>query len=97
MEGLFKRLVDGVDVVYDFWDVPICGVFAFNESEFSSSLVGRVSEQFTVGPRCVSKCPYEVRSVMCRSMVCREDIFLYGSIVSGLSSCKPSCAGCGMG
>ena len=74
-EGLFKRLVDGVDVVYYFKNVPISGVFAFNELEFSSSLVGRVSNEFAVGPKCVSNRLDEVRSVMCRSIVCRKDVF----------------------
>ena len=50
LEGLFKRLVDGMDVIYNFWDVPISGVFAFDELKLSSSLVGRVSNEFTVGP-----------------------------------------------
>ena len=78
LEGLFKRLIDGVDVVYDFWNVPIRGVSAFNELEFSSSLVCRVSDEFAAGPKCVSNRPDEVRSVVCRSNVRRKDVFWYG-------------------
>ena len=71
LEGLFKRLIYGVDVIYDFLDVPVSGVFAFDELELSSSLVGRVSDEFAVGPKCVSNYPNEVRSVMCQFVVCR--------------------------
>ncbi len=64
LEGLFKWLVDGVDVVYNFLNAPISGVFAFDELEFSSSLVGRVFDEFAVGPKHVFNRPDEVRSVM---------------------------------
>ena len=78
LEGLFKRLIDGVDVVYDFWNVPISGVFAFDDLKFSFSLVCRVSNEFAVGPKCVSNHPDEVRSMVCRSIVCRRNVFWYG-------------------
>ena len=65
LEGLFKRLVDCVDVVYNFSNVRICGVFAFNELELSSSLLGRVSDEFPVGPKCVSNRPVCGVSVYC--------------------------------
>ena len=42
LEGLLKRLEDGVDVVYNFVHVSVRGVFAFDELELSFSLVGRV-------------------------------------------------------
>ena len=71
LESLFKRFVDDVDVVYNFLNVPISGVFVFDELELSSSLVGRLSDEFAVGPKCVSNRPDEVRSVVCRSIVCR--------------------------
>ena len=77
-EGLFKWLVDGVDVVYDFWNVPISRVFTFNELKFSSSLVGRVCDEFAVESKCVSNRLGEVRSVVCRSIVCRKDVLWYG-------------------
>ena len=77
LEGLFKRLVDGVDVVYNFLIVPISGVFAFDDLELSSFLGCRVSDKFAVGPKCVSNCPGEVRSVVCRSIVCRKDILVW--------------------
>ena len=101
LEGLFKRLVDGVDVVYNFWNVPISGVFAFDELELSSSLVGRVFDKFEAGFKCLPNRLDEVRPVVCRSIVYRKDVFWYmvcfGSIVFGLSSCRPSCSGCGIG
>ena len=78
LEGLFKRLVDGVDVVYDFLHVSISGVFAFDELELSFSLVGRVSDRFAVWPKCVTNRPDEVRYVVCRSIVCRKDVFWCG-------------------
>ena len=77
LESLFNRLVDNVDVVYNFWNVPIRGVFAFDDLELSSSLIGRVSNEFAVGPKYVSNRPDEFRSVVCRSNVCREDVFRY--------------------
>ena len=78
LEGLFKRLVDVVDEVYDFLHVSVHGVFAFDKLELSSSLVGRVFDEFAVGPKCVSNRPDEVRSVVCWSFVCRKDVFWYG-------------------
>ena len=70
LEGLFKRLVDGAGVVYNFWNVPISGVFSFDELKLSSSLVGWVYDEFAVGSKCVSNRPDEVRSVVCRSIYC---------------------------
>ena len=64
-----------MDVVYDVLSVPISGVFTFDELELSFSLVGRTSDEFAVGPKRVTIRPDEVRSVVCRSIVCREDIF----------------------
>jgi len=78
LESLLNCFVDGVDVVYNFWNFPISGVFAFDELELSSSLVVRVSYEFAVGPKCVSNRSDEVRFVVCRSIVCREDLFRYG-------------------
>ncbi len=78
LEGLFKWFVGSVDVVYNFWNVPISGVFAFYELELSSIFIGRVFDEFAVGPTCVSNRPYEVRSVVCRSIVCRKGVFRYG-------------------
>jgi len=54
LEGLFKRFVDDVDVVYNFWNVSIGGLFIFYELELSSSLIGRVFDEFAVGPKWVS-------------------------------------------
>ena len=54
MKSLFKRVIDGVDVVYDFLYVSFGGVFAFDKLELSSSFLGRVFNEFTVGPKCVS-------------------------------------------
>ena len=78
LESLFKWLVDGMDVVYNLLNVPISGVFAFDELELSCSLVGRVSDEFAVGPKCVTNHLDEVLSVVCRSIVCRKDVFRYG-------------------
>jgi len=50
LESLFKRFLDGVDVIYNLLSVPIGGVFAFDELELYFSLVGRVFDDFTVGP-----------------------------------------------
>ena len=69
LEGLFERLVDGVDVVYDFLHVSVSGVFTFDELELSSSFAGRVFDKFAVGPSCVSNRPDKVRSVVCWSFV----------------------------
>ncbi len=77
LESLFKRFVDGVDVIYNLLSVPISGVFTFDELELSSSLVGRISDEFAIGPKCVSNRLDEVRSVVCQSSVCREDVFRY--------------------
>ena len=74
---MFKRFVDGVDVFCDLLRVPISGVFAFDELELSYSLAGRVSDEFALGPKCVFNRPNEVRYVVCRSIVCREDVFEY--------------------
>ncbi len=54
LEGLFKRFVDDVDVVYNFWNVSIGGLFIFYELELSSSLIGRVFDELAVGPKWVS-------------------------------------------
>ena len=78
LEGLFKRLVHGVDVVYSFLHVFISGVFAFDELKLFLSLVGRVSNEFPVGPKCVSNRLDEVRYVVCQSIMCRKDLFWYG-------------------
>jgi hypothetical protein len=75
--GLFKRLVDGVDEVCDFLHISISGVFAFDELELSLSLVGRVFDEFAVGPKCVSNRLGEVRSVVRWSIVCRKDVLWY--------------------
>lgn len=48
LKGLFKRLVDGVDVACDFLNVFFRGVSAFDKMEFSSFLVGRVFVEFAV-------------------------------------------------
>ena len=78
LESLFKRFVDDVDVVYDLLCVPISEVFAFDELELSSSLKSRISDEFTVGPKCVSNRLDEIRCVMCRFVLChREDVFRY--------------------
>ena len=50
LKGLFKRLVDIVNVVYDFLYVSVSGFFAFDELALSSSLVSRVFDEFVVGP-----------------------------------------------
>ena len=78
LKGLFERLVDGVDVVYDFLYVSVSGVFAFDKLDLSSSFVGRVFDKFAAEPNCVSNRSYEVRSVVCRSMLCRKYVFWYG-------------------
>ena len=78
LKSLFKRLIDGVDVVYDFLYVFVGGVFAFNKLELSSSFVGMVFNEFAVGPKCVSYRLDEVRFVMCRSMSSRKCVFLDG-------------------
>ena len=78
LEGLLKRLVDDVDVVYNLLHASVSGVFAFDELELSSSLVGRVFDEFAVGLKCVSNRPNKDRSVMCWSFVCRKDVFWYG-------------------
>ena len=75
LKGLFKRLVDGVNVVYDFLYISVSGVFAFEELELSSPLVGRVFDEFAVGPKCASNRLDEVRYVVCWSFACREDVF----------------------
>ncbi len=67
----------GVDVVYNFLNVPIIGVFAFDELELSSSFARRVFDEFAVGPKCVSNRPDKVRFVMCRFIVCQKDVFWY--------------------
>ena len=64
-------------MVCDLLSVPISGVFAFDELELSSSLVGRVFDEFAVEPKRVSNRPNEVRFEVCRSIVCREDLFKY--------------------
>jgi len=103
LEGLFKRLEDGVDVVDDFLHVSITRLFAFDELELSFSLIGRVYDELAAGPKCVSNRHDEVRSVVCWAIGCRKDVLMYygmvclGSIVSGLTSCRPSCYGCGIG
>ena len=48
LEGLFKQFVDVVDIVSNFWIVPISRVFALYELELSTSLVGRVSDEFSL-------------------------------------------------
>ena len=78
LEGLFQRLVDGVDMVYDFLHVSVSGVIAFDELKLSSSLVGRVFDEFAVGPKCISNRPDKVRYVVCWSSVCRKDVFWNG-------------------
>ena len=78
LEGLFKRIVDGVDVVHNFSNVPISGVFAFYELELSPSWAVMVSDDVAVGPECVSNRADEVGSVVCRSIVCRKDVFRHG-------------------
>ena len=78
LESLFKWLVDGMDVVYNLLNVPISGVFAFDELELSYSLVGRVSDEFTVGPKCVTNHHDKVRFVVCLSIVCQTYVFRYG-------------------
>ncbi len=78
LESLFKWFVDDVDVAYGLLSFPINGVFTFDELELSSSLVGRISDEFAIRPKCVSYRLDEVRSVVCRSILCREDVFRYG-------------------
>ena len=78
LKSLFKRLIYGADVVYDFLYVSVGGVFAFNKLELSSSFVGRVFNEFVVGPKCVSYRPDEVRFVMYRSMLSRKYVFRDG-------------------
>ena len=84
LESLFKRFVDNVDVVYDLLSIPISGVFAFDELELSSSLVGRVYNErcmsvvFGVGSLGSLRCsiPAERRRVDRRvSMTIRSCIF----------------------
>ena len=75
MKSLFERLIDGVDVIYDFLYVSVGGVFAFDKFELSSSFVGRVFNEFAVGPKCVSNRHDEVWSVMCPSMLSRKYVF----------------------
>ena len=41
LEILFNRFVDGVDVAYNLLSVPISGLFAFDELELSSSILGK--------------------------------------------------------
>ena len=50
LKSLFKRLIGGVDVVYDLLHVTVGGLFAFDKLEWSSSMVGRVFNEFAVGP-----------------------------------------------
>ena len=50
LKGLFKRLIDGVDVVYGFLYVAVSGVFAFDKLELCSSFVGRVFDESAIGP-----------------------------------------------
>ncbi len=57
LEGLFERLIDGVDVVYDFLYVSVGGVFAFNKLKLSSSFIDRVFDEFAVRSICVSYSP----------------------------------------
>jgi hypothetical protein len=75
LESLFELFVDGVDLVYDLLRVPINGLFALDELQLSPSLECRVSDELAVGPNCVSDRPDEVRYVMCRSIVCRNNVF----------------------
>ena len=77
LESLFKRFIDGMDVIYDLLRVPITGVFAFDELDLSSSLECRVSDVFAAGPKCVSNRLDEVKSIMCRSIMCRMDVFRF--------------------
>ena len=65
-------------MVYDFLYASVGEVFAFDKLELSSSFVGGVFGDFAVGPKCASNRPDEVRSVMCRSMLCREYVFKDG-------------------
>ncbi len=75
---MFERLIDGVDVVYGFLYVSVGGVFTFDKLEMSSSFVGRVFNEFAVGPKCVSYRPDDVSYVMCRSMLSRQYAFRDG-------------------
>ena len=78
MKSLFERLIDGVDVVYDFLYVSVGEVFTFDKLELSSSFVGRAFNEFAVRPKCVSYRRDEVLSVMCRSMLSRKYVFRDG-------------------
>jgi hypothetical protein len=75
---LFERLIDDVDVVYDFLYVSVGGVFAFDKLDLSSSFIDRVFNEFTAGPKCVSYRLGEVWSVMCQSMLSRKYVFRDG-------------------
>jgi hypothetical protein len=75
---LLERLIDDVDMVYDFLYISVGGVAAFDKLELSSSFVGRVFNEFAVGPKYVSNRLDEVSSVMYRSMLSRKYVFRDG-------------------
>ena len=64
-------------MVYDVRDVAICGVFALNELELSSSCVCGVLYEFAVWPDCVSDCSDDVWFVVSGSVLCWENVFWY--------------------
>ena len=78
LKSLFKRFIDGVDVVYDFLYVSVGGVFVFDKLELSSSFVDRVFNEFAVRLKCVSYRHDDIWSVMCRSMLSRKYVFRDG-------------------
>jgi len=88
-------------MVYDFLYVSVSGVFAFNDMELSSPLVGRVFDEFAAGPNCVYPTALMMSGMWCVGLLCAGRMYSgmvwLGSIVSGLSSYRPSCSGCGIG
>ena len=100
LKGLFKRLADCVDVVSNSFNVLICGVFAFDELELSSSLVGRSLMSLPLGPNGNSSALMR-SGLWCGGLLCAGRMYsgmvYFSSIVFCLSSCRLSCPGCGIG
>ncbi len=82
---MFEGFVYDVDVLYDVRDVAICGVFALYELKLSSASVRVVFVELAIGSKCVADRSDQVRYVMCRPGLCRQNVFRYGG------GCLPVC------
>ena len=64
-----------VYVVDDFFYVPIGRVFTFYDLELSLAFISFVYREAAISVYIETNCPYYVRDVVLRSLLCGEDVF----------------------